>query len=486
MTPMTFSLTVSGHIQKTQALLARQLARFVRYNTVCSRGNRALARAVGSLLKALGFRVSYQNRKISGQTFVNVIGLIGRGKNPFLLCSHLDTVPPGEISKWTKTKGRPWNARVRNGRVYGLGTADDKGSMVAMLSAARSISRLPLKKLLMVMGTFGEESGMQGALLFRQMWKGSKPCCAIVGEPTGLGITYRHKGLGVIEMELELSEKSFRIDSRRRVEFKFKGKQGHSSRPHLGANALDKAMVFLDAQLKKNPNLRLCSIRGGFAANLIPDDATLTFLDVSSPNVLIGDLDSRFRGNDRIQVNLAHPVLDCYAAVQALVKRFTKRRDRSFYPPTITSNFGVAKTAGNVTKLTFDFRLLPGQSIQKIHMELNRIISKKLRFYKGLRWRLNIERENPPLGLLRHHPLVQAGKEFLRKEGLPERLSVKPSCTEAGIYAEWGVPTIIFGPGKADGNIHAPNESIQIRQIQRAVRVYRSAIQKFCVEGKCF
>lgn len=448
--------------------LARQLSRFIRYNTVSSRSNERFACQIGRILKQSGFRVSYQTKKLSGKTLANVIGIKGKGKRPFLICAHLDTVPPGETVQWTKTKGNPWNATIKNGALYGLGAADDKGPLVAMLCAGAQVSARGLKRPLMLMGTFGEESGMGGAKLFRRAWKGMKPCCAMVCEPTNLGITYRHKGLGVIEIELEQSKGSQASRGTKKFVVEFKGRQGHSSRPHTGDNALEKAMDFLRGDAWRHSNRCLVSIVGGAAANLIPARASLTFQETNEP----------------LRDDLSGPLLACYDSVRGIVRQFASRKDRSFVPPVMTSNFGIAQTKGRVTRLVFDFRLLPGQSVRAICRRLKKTLSHKLRVYEGIKWRMGIERDNPPLGLEQDHPFMKAGIRLLKEEGLPPSLSVKPSCTEAGVYAGWGVPAFVFGPGRSAGNVHAPNESIRISEVEKAVRVYQRAIQAFCVEGK--
>ncbi|OGX05190.1 MAG: hypothetical protein A3G87_06785 [Omnitrophica bacterium RIFCSPLOWO2_12_FULL_50_11] len=553
-----------------RTFLARELTEFIRCNTVSLQSNERFARRVGSILKESGFRVSYQRTKLSGKTFANVIGIKGKGKRPFLICSHLDTVPPGERTQWTKTKGDPWNATTRKGTIYGLGAADDKGPLAAMLHAGAQVRGRSLKRPLMLMGTFGEESGMAGAKLFRHAWRGPKPCCAIVCEPTNLAITYRHKGLGVIEIEIEQAAKSQSPSGAKRFSVLFKGRQGHSSRPHTGDNALEKAMNSLRGEAKQHPDRRLVSIEGGVAANLIPARASLTFVrnrhperkyafsvnpfppcspqsvggirpktlcgrisprfvadggrlgwggnQTNTPHLLTWDPSSPLVGEEkslssygrsgaqgklregscsgsfgrssasfRMTEDLSGPVLACYDSVRRIVQELESQSDRTFVPSVMTSNFGIARTEGRVTKLVFDFRLLPGQSIQAIYRRLKRTLSHKLRAFEGVKWHMTVERDNPPLGLRRDHPFVKAGARLLKEEELPSILSVKPSCTEAGMYAEWGVPTFVFGPGRSAGNVHAPNESIRVSEIEKAIRVYERAIQVFCIEGKpCF
>jgi len=49
--------------------------------------------------------------------------------------THLDIVPPGELSQW---KGNPYKAWVEQGRIYGRGTEDNHQDMVASLYAAKA------------------------------------------------------------------------------------------------------------------------------------------------------------------------------------------------------------------------------------------------------------------------------------------------------------------------------------------------------------
>jgi succinyl-diaminopimelate desuccinylase len=51
--------------------------------------------------------------------------------------THMDVVPPGEISLW---KGHPFQAWVEHGRVYGRGTEDNQQDLVASIFAARALA----------------------------------------------------------------------------------------------------------------------------------------------------------------------------------------------------------------------------------------------------------------------------------------------------------------------------------------------------------
>lgn len=444
--------------------LVRDLCRLIRIDSVSRVSSVPAGRVAAALLKKAGFRVSIQRETVRGVKHVNVIGVKGYGNGGLLLCSHMDTVPPGDLDKWTRTGGDPWNPRVSGGRVWGLGSADDKGPLVSMIHAGARWKESELRRPLVVMASYGEEHGMGGARLFVRRWKGPKPAAAFVGEPTSLGLTYRHKGMGVLTVTLVSRERRKGVDIRNT----FSGKQGHSSRPWTGDNALDKAAAFLRGQARNAPSASVVSLQGGFAANLIPDRA-VAVLRVPAPG----------GGGPALPVFPCAAVSGCVEAVRSVVKRRARSRDRLLKPPVLTSNFGIAETRGAELTMTFDFRLLPGQSIAAIRAEADRAVRARLRG-SGIKFRVAIERDNPPLGLTAGHPLVRRAAAVLRKKGFDVHVGTKPSCTEAGIYAAWDIPAVIFGPGDAAGNIHAPNESVAVEALVRGVRCYDELIRAFC------
>lgn len=61
---------------------------------------------------------------------------IGEGEELFAVLCHLDVVPVGDESKWTTP---PFEANIRDGRIYGRGTQDDKGPTMIALYALKSL-----------------------------------------------------------------------------------------------------------------------------------------------------------------------------------------------------------------------------------------------------------------------------------------------------------------------------------------------------------
>jgi len=68
----------------------------------------------------------------------NVLVFIrGESDEKFWIVSHLDVVPPGDVSAWTVTK--PFEPRVVEGKVYGRGAEDNGQAIVSSLIAAKSL-----------------------------------------------------------------------------------------------------------------------------------------------------------------------------------------------------------------------------------------------------------------------------------------------------------------------------------------------------------
>ena len=75
--------------------------------------------------------------------------------------------------------------------------------------------------------------------------------------------------------------------------------------------------------------------------------------------------------------------------------------------------------------------------------------------------------------------MLQA-RAALRAARIPVRMAVKSGCSEAGLYARVGIPSVVIGPGRSKGNIHRPNESVPVSQLKAAVRFYEAFLEKTC------
>jgi acetylornithine deacetylase len=111
-----------------------------------------------------------------------VASLEGTGDGPTLLLNgHVDVVPPGDAATWSDP---PFEGVVRDGRLYGRGSLDMKGPLMAGLFAMKAIadSRLQLAGTVRLQSVVGEEDGGLGTLA--TLIRGYRGDGAIVMEPT--------------------------------------------------------------------------------------------------------------------------------------------------------------------------------------------------------------------------------------------------------------------------------------------------------------
>ena len=100
-----------------------------------------------------------------------------RGWSGLALCGHMDTVPD---TGWTR---HPFDPRIEGDTLHGLGSADMKGPLAAMVVAMRAMPpRMPVALFL----TTDEETTKQGAriLLQSELARRYRPRAFLIAEPT--------------------------------------------------------------------------------------------------------------------------------------------------------------------------------------------------------------------------------------------------------------------------------------------------------------
>lgn len=185
------------------------------------------------------------------------------GKLRILFAPHTDTVSVVGMTI------DPFGGEVHDGKLWGRGASDTKGSMAAMLWALRElgaerIARLPYE--IWFTGLMSEEAGQNGskALAAQERFD-----FAIIGEPTSLNVVHTHKGA----LWLTLTTR---------------GKAVHAASPHLGENAIYKMADLLRCVRDEiapsfaatkhpvlgSPTISAGVVRGGSKTNIVPDLCT--------------------------------------------------------------------------------------------------------------------------------------------------------------------------------------------------------------------
>jgi acetylornithine deacetylase len=209
------------------------------------------------------------------------------GEQPTLLLNaHVDTVPAN--SGYTS----PPHILVRRGeRLHGLGAADTKGAIAAILEALAA--RGPARVSVGVLFSGDEERSGTCIRAFLASDAAQGLAQAIVCEPTGCRVGVRHRGIGAATATLD-------------------GPGGHSSRVDDFVNpiaVLARAAVALDdwgaAEKTRGPAgfeglcLNVAALDGGVAFNVVPTRATLSVSLRPAPGAdlaaLLGEAERRVR-----------------------------------------------------------------------------------------------------------------------------------------------------------------------------------------------
>ena len=137
--------------------------------------------------------------------------------------THLDVVPPGEISAW---EADPYRAFEREGRIYGRGTEDNQQDMVASIFAAKAFldEGIQPERSVGLVFVSDEETGSKWGIEYLVL-HGKIP----FKKTDHLVIPDFGNDMGNM---IEVAEKSMLW-----VRFQTKGKQCHASTPSIGNNA---------------------------------------------------------------------------------------------------------------------------------------------------------------------------------------------------------------------------------------------------------
>jgi acetylornithine deacetylase/succinyl-diaminopimelate desuccinylase family protein len=177
----------------------------------------------------------------------NLYARVGTGSPTVLLNGHLDTVPVGDA--WTRS---PFEGEIADGRLYGRGSSDMKGGLVACTVALAKLAARAdgLGGSVVFAAVVDEEVGALGAQHAVSV-DGIRADAAIVAEPTGMQVLASTNGQLNWTVRLH-------------------GRAAHSSRPHLGHDALADAWRLREALLATGRPYLIGSIVAGTAANVVP------------------------------------------------------------------------------------------------------------------------------------------------------------------------------------------------------------------------
>lgn len=223
-------------------------------------------------LQAIGFK----NEHLRFADVDNLWSRRGSSAPLFVFAGHTDVVPTGPLTKWSSEPFRP---EIRDGHLYGRGTADMKGSIAAMMTATeRFVARHPDHKGSIAYLITSDEEGpsINGTVKVVEHLekRHEKITWCLVGEPSSesrLGDVVKNGRRGSLGCTLTI-----------------RGKQGHVAYPHLAENPIHQAAPAL-AELAATEwdqgneffprtTFQISNINAGTGAtNVIPGECQVVF-----------------------------------------------------------------------------------------------------------------------------------------------------------------------------------------------------------------
>lgn len=355
------------------------------------------AAAVARQMKKLGYD------KVEVDRWGNVIGTI-RGARPgptIVFDGHMDVVPIRMPELW---EHEPYGGEISDGKIWGRGTVDMKGGLAASLCAAAFVDRDNISGTILVTGTVAEE-----LLIGRGLGKildERKVDAVMTCEPTGVN-QLAVAGVG-----------------RTTVEMTIRGLVAHSSQPHLGDNAVYRAMDASE-RIRKLPR-RKDSLFGTEVIELV-------------------EIKSKPSPGNGCVPEFCWVLWECRLLPGETQETFLTR---------------------------FHTALKDVAGVEKVTLKIGRVA---IDCYTGEH--LNYEDFLNAWVTLPEEPFRKLVEQALIQTGIKVDPIIFRGCTNANISAgAMGIPSLIYGPGNLD-LAHKPNEHLDIEELLLSAKAYARMIE---------
>ncbi|MCD6183053.1 MAG: M20/M25/M40 family metallo-hydrolase [Thermovirga sp.] len=385
-----------------------------------------------------------------------VFGEIGDGKPTLLLMAHFDVVPVNP-EEWSS---EPFYLTVKGNRAYGRGSADDKGNVASIMLALKELSKEKLGGKVLFAFTGDEEIGGVMAMHIAEMLNEKKALPKYMINADGIGmkpIIRRRKGFALIitvpaekiKVKGVLKEKNFKtstpvVETRHAAYF---------------LPGVDMHPMVAISHLLRNDDAFAVSLDGKFLkGNVVPSEVTLKYVERGEGEEIVVDL------------NLTRLL----KAIVPLVRAPIKPEKYSDYGVSITPNLYSLEDEKHILKL--DIRVM-NHLKEEIHRVMKEIMD--LNIPGG-----EIEvKSNEKAGYLFTRPEERIARIMLETlEELGEKAEVieGPGASDSRFFTPYGVKAIDFGP--RGGNIHGPNEYVEISSLKKMPLLYKKVVLRLMKE----
>ncbi|RAP77741.1 acetylornithine deacetylase [Paenibacillus montanisoli] len=409
-------------VEERQEELFALLAELVAYPTVSppARNTLQAQRHLEELLQELGFETELWE-VYPGDPNVTALK---RGTKREAFCSlllngHMDVAEVGDSTEW---QGDPFKLSVRDGRVYGRGTADMKGGLAALLFALKLLTEagVELKGDLHFHSVIGEEAGEAGTRAC--MERGCAADFAVVADTSGLEI--QGQG-GVITGWVTIQSPVTYHDGMR-------ARMIHAGGGIQGASAIEKMAKLIAGLQELERHWAVTKSYPGFPAGS----------NTINPAVIEGGRHAAFIA-DRCALWITvhfYPNED-YETVAAEVEDHLLRIAQA--DPWLRNNPPVFRWGGRS------------------------MIEERGEIFPSLE--LDMDSEGFKSLFANHQAVLGAEPAF----------GMSPTVTDAGWLGRAGIPTVIYGPGQL-AHAHAVDESLDIKELLDYTKVMIGFIADWC------
>jgi acetylornithine deacetylase/succinyl-diaminopimelate desuccinylase-like protein len=353
----------------------------------------------------------------------------GSADSPTVICyGHFDVQPPVPLDLW---ESDPFEASVRDGRVYARGIADDKGQLYMQLKAAEELkARGALPVNLRICCDGEEETGGHSIVDFLAADERGADACVIFDA-------------GMLKRDLPL----FNVATRGLIYFHIRVRTGardfHSGIFGGAAlNALHALVQTLDAIVAKDGRLPE-PLRAGIAPPTEEELAAWTELTPGAEELAdqgARPMDPRAEEEFYLRT-FAEPSLDVNG-----IEGGSPRLQKTVLPAEAHANLSI--------------RLAPGQDPGLIAAEAERLLREAAP--RGAKLEITVLSSSPSGLVDPESPVVQLGLDAFERVVGTRPLLVRSGGTLPIVpaLADKGIPTIVTGFALPDSNIHSPNENL--------------------------
>ena len=419
------------------------LSRLVSMNTVNdpARGVRP-GREAADFIREWLANAGLKAEVIESGGYYSVLASAG-GEPCVMFMAHYDVVPPGP--GWVTD---PFTLVVKGGRAYGRGVADDKGNVAALMLAAEEVARREPGCGVLFAFTGDEEiGGRNGAYVIAEALRreGRVPRYLINADGVGASpIIRRRKGFRAI---IRVGREEVVVKgSVERAEFRALYPLSQHSHAAYFLPGVDTHPVIWASAFVRERRVMAVSLEGDFIkGNVVPPRAVLEYVG-GGEGEAVADA-----GLTRL-----------LRAVYPLVRAPVRTEAFSEYGVSITPN--MYSFDGRVHELALDIRAM--SSKEAVEEALRGVLDAALP-------EAELEVRTGPGRYLNTPPIARLVREALRaleEEGFSPEPIEGAGASDSRYFTGLVEEAIDIGP--IGGNVHGPNEWVDIASLERLARVY--------------